>query len=489
MKPVLPRRAVLAGLLAGAAAPAFAGAPLTSLRPRLRGEAAPRPVAPAAESLIRAAGLGGKVTYVVANARTGEVLEIRKPLMRMPPASVTKAMTALYALEALGPEHRFETQVLATGDVSGGRLDGDLVLVGSGDPTLDTDALGDLAAGLKSAGIYEVTGGLKIWANALPELPWIDPDQPDHVGYNPAISGLNLNYNRVHFEWKRGSSGYDVTLQARARKFRPEVSVARMRIEDRRFPVYTYEDRRGIDNWTVAKGALGREGARWLPVRHPPEYVADVFETLARSHGIVVKRAERVKNRVDGRLLAKVESAPLKDVLQGMLRYSTNLTAEATGMAATRVRGHDFFDLAGSATAMNGWLNAQLGCRSAAFVDHSGLGYGSRISASDMVRGLVAAHRRGDLQPILKEFKLGEVSKAAAKTHVRAKTGTLNFVSALAGYVSTPNDTELAFAIFTADTARRDAIKVEERERPAGARGWSRRSRTLQKKTDRGLGR
>ena len=87
------------------------------------------------------------------------------------------------------------------------------------------------------------------------------------------------------------------------------------------------------------------------------------------------------------------------------------------------------------------------------------------------------------LAVLLKDFKLalGKKSPAPDGVRVRAKTGTLNFVSSLAGFVEVRNGRKLSFAIFTADTARRDAIPPAERERPQGAKSWSRRSRQLQK--------
>ena len=69
----------------------------------------------------------------------------------------------------------------------------------------------------------------------------IDRKQPDHAGYNPAVSGLSLNYNRVHFEWKRSASGYVTTMDARTNKYRPAVSVAKMKVSNRDLPVYTYK--------------------------------------------------------------------------------------------------------------------------------------------------------------------------------------------------------------------------------------------------------
>ncbi|SIO54333.1 D-alanyl-D-alanine carboxypeptidase / D-alanyl-D-alanine-endopeptidase (penicillin-binding protein 4) [Rhodovulum sp. ES.010] len=478
---ILTRRFVLGGLLAGAGAPGLAEPLTRSLRPVARPEAGRRVAE--AEMLVARAGLSGKIGYAVADAATGEVLEVRNPLLGLPPASVTKAVTALYALETLGPEHRFVTRLLATGPVRDGRLDGDLVLTGSGDPVLDTDMLGALVDRLAEAGVREVTGRFLYHAGALPRLAAIDPRQPPHVGYNPAISGLNLNFNRVHFEWKRAGGGYDVTMDARARLYAPTVSVARMQVVDRKGPVYTYSSKGGVDEWTVAQGALGKGGARWLPVRRPALYCAEVFETLASAAGIALPGAEEVAAIPGGTALAEHRSAPLRDILRGMLKYSTNMTAEAVGLASTIARGGQPATLAESAEAMSGWVAGRMGARKARFVDHSGLGDASELSAIEMVRMLVAVAPEGTLRGLMKQVHLRDGRGRPLYDHpveIRAKTGTLNFVSALAGYVTPPAGRELAFAIFTADMERRASLSPQELERPAGGRSWITRSRRLQ---------
>ena len=63
---------------------------------------------------------------------------------------------------------------------------------------------------------------------------------------------------------------------------------------------------------------------------------------------------------------------------------------------------------------------------------------------------------------------------------VAAKTGTLNFVSGLGGYVTTPGGRDLAFAIFAADLPRRAGLAPGDRERPAGGREWTARARAMQ---------
>lgn len=480
------RRLFLLGLGASAllSAPACANAPDTSLRPVPRGTAAPARAVAGVEALIAEARLGGEVGFAVMDAATGKVLEGHNAARPMPPASVAKAITALYALDRLGAGHRFQTRLLANAPVAGGVLNGDLILAGGGDPALDTDGLADLARQLKAAGLREVRGRFLVWSGALPYLREIDREQPEHVGYNPSIDGIALNFNRVHFEWRREGGGWGVSMDARSDTLRPAVRRSRVSIADRELPVYTYAARGEIDDWSVARSALGKGGSRWLPVRQPALYAAEVFRVLCRAQGIALPE-ERVTASLPAgaTVLASRTSAPLRDLLADMLRHSTNLTAEMVGLAATGAGGSVPQSLRTSAQAMNQWANARLGIVGADFVDHSGLGDSSRITAAAMAQAMVAAHRDRSLRPILREFALRDTGGKVLKNHpirVDAKTGTLNFVSGLGGYMTAPGGQELAFAIFVADMQTRRNIPRAEREAPRGASGWNRRAKQLQ---------
>ena len=472
---MLNRRAILIGLLA-TALPVWAEAPLTSQRPLRRGQKVRAPQADVAE-LLAEAKLGGIVAYVVANAATGGVIESNGADLPVPPASVAKAVTALFALEKLGPLHRFTTRVLATGPVVAGVVQGDLVLAGGGDPTLDTDRLGDLVARL---GIKGVTGRFLVWDGALPAVAEIDADQPEYVGYNASISGLNLNFNRVNFEWRRSAGDYRLTMDARGDRFVPLVDMASVRLADREQPLFAFEGGAGRDDWSVARGALGKDGSRWLPVRHPGLYAGDVCRTLAAAHGVVLPRAEVVAVLPAATLLVQDQSADLETILRNMLKFSTNLTAEVVGLAASGLP-----TLAASGAAMTAWGKDTLGMTSH-FVDHSGLGSASVTSAGDLVRVLVAAKglKHGHLlRGILRDVAMRDAAGKDIPDHpvqVRAKSGTLNFVSGLAGFIQPPGGTELVFAVVCADTARRDALPVEQRELPDGGKAWVKRARRLQ---------
>lgn len=483
------RRGVLASVaalgLAGAAWPGmgWAAAPTVSLRPRARPAPAARPVRSAA-ALVQGSGLSGQTGGAVAHAGTGQMLDMVQGDMALPPASVLKAMTALYALDALGPDHRFATRLLATGPLDGDRLTGDLILAGGGDPTLDTDGLADLARRLAATGVKRITGRFLVWGGALPYQRQIDPDQPDHVGYNPAISGMALNYNRVHFEWRREGQGWGVAMDARSDRLRPAVRGARMAVVNRAMPIYTYADRDGVDTWTVANAALDKGGSRWLPVRQPDLYAAEVFRVLARDQGVTLPVEARLGTAPQGRVLVSRVSAPLPDVLRDMMTFSTNLTAEMVGLAATQARsGQRPTDIAASAAAMARWADAALGLSGHRFADHSGLSDASRITAHMMVRALVSPRAQAALPSLMKAVALRDAKGKPLKDHplqVVAKTGTLNFVSGLAGYITGAGGSRLAFAVFSADHPARARIPIADRERPPGASAWNSRAKALQ---------
>ena len=169
-----------------------------------------------------------------------------------------------------------------------------------------------------------------------------------------------------------------------------------------------------------------------------------------------------------------------------MLRFSTNITAEMVGMSATAKRmGRVPSGLKASASEMNRWAGEKLGTSNMRLVDHSGLGSASKVTADDMVQALVKTYDSNALRPILKSFPMLDSNRRLIKDHpikVDAKTGTLNFVSGLGGYMTAPDGRVLAFAIFAADEATRRGISKANRESPPGARSWNRRAKAMQQK-------
>jgi serine-type D-Ala-D-Ala carboxypeptidase/endopeptidase (penicillin-binding protein 4) len=430
-------------------------------------------------AILARSRLGPATGFAVGDAATGAVIEAHGPDLDRPPASVVKILTALYALDALGPGHRFRTALAARGDVQGGRLTG-LALVGGGDPVLDTDALAGMAARLKAGGVRGIDGALATDAGALPALAVTEADQPAHAGYNPAVSGLNLNFNRVHLAWEPDRDG--PALAVTAPGSRHTVPVTGVRVEIGGTAGYAHRFEAEAEVWRLAPGLARGTGSVWLPVRRPPAHAGEVFAHLASRIGL-----DPAPGRLDaaaggpggpgGKPLVVHESPDVAALMRGMLRYSTNLTAETVGLAAARASGATPASLADAAGAMERWARDRYGLRRARFINHSGLTTRSTLTARETLRILAA--ERDILEPLLPERPIldarGEPLRGPGGT-VRAKTGTMHYLRGLAGYLD-GRGRRLAFAIYAADPDGRAGLGPASLAPPPGARDWLARAR------------
>lgn len=465
----------------------------------LGGVAAAKQIAPAAlpqtgEQLQRATSLSGTSGWMLVDLDSGEVLDAGNADRGFVPASVAKLPTAAFALDALGPAHRFRTALLGTGGVAGGRLAGDLYLRGGGDPELDTDALAVLVDRLGGAGLREARGRFFVDGAALPQLPEIEPAQGDDASYNPSLSGLNLNFNRVHVKWDARGQRRNLSVEAEATRLSPVVEGVQVTLNDSPgAPLFRHRMGHGGEHWQMARRAFRGRGARWLPVKRPEIYAGEVFRTLARRAVVGLALPETGHAPADALEIAAVESRPLGELIRDMLRYSTNITAEALGTAASRATGRQVASLPASAAILNDWAASVGGFPSGdagfALANHSGLTLDSRVSPrrmTDLLAGLarrgadpLAAHPRlpGRIAGYLKPYSVEDKTFPLdyARLDVVAKTGTINYVRGLAGYIATPGGRRLAFAIFSNDLARRSggAENVDK--------GWMGRARAFER--------
>ncbi|MEM0945276.1 MAG: D-alanyl-D-alanine carboxypeptidase, partial [Pseudomonadota bacterium] len=290
---------------------------------------------------------------------------------------------------------------------------------------------------------------------------------------------LNLNFNRVRLRW--GPQGIE-TL-AWAARLRPQTANISVRPGLPGAPLFSHRFEGPAERWEMAPTALRRKGERWLPVKAPELYAGHTFQGLARTYGLALP-APLAAEVMGGEVIARVESRPLSAILRDMLRYSTNITAEAVGAAASAEP-----DLARSSGAMNAWAAGVAGFAPGdpgfRLANHSGLTTQSRLSPLRIVELLTALARRpGTPHPRLPGIAASylKAHNVAAKDvpldydrlEVVAKTGTMNFIRGLAGYVATPGGRRLAFAIFSNDLSRRTTGEGLNRRWMGRARGFER---------------
>src|SRR5699024_3135806 len=140
---------------------------------------------------------GTSVSVSVRNSENGELLYERNGDQRLHPASNMKLLSGAAAMETLGEDYQFTTEVLTDGNVRGRVLHGDLYLKGKGDPTLMKEDLDQFAAELKDMGIKNIKGDLigdDTWYDDVRlslDLNW--SDEPYYTGAQ--VSALTLSPN------------------------------------------------------------------------------------------------------------------------------------------------------------------------------------------------------------------------------------------------------------------------------------------------------
>ncbi len=409
------------------------------------------------------------VGFVLHDLDTGERVAGHRAREGFIPASVAKLPTVVAALEILGHDHRFRTEVLARGEVHEGVLKGDLILRGGGDPLLSPADLLSLAAALRDAGLRRVEGRFLFDDTGLARRTGIEPSQPGDAGYNPGIGALSLDFNRVLVRWRPHAGGIEAFAASPVDL--PGVGIT----EGRHF-------RHRDGRWLLPR-ALSSEGAEWLPVKDPGKSTAAVFRSLCRMHGVNLPEPRPGAMPAGARLVARHESPPLATIARAGLEFSNNLIAEMIGLAASRAETGEKLSLKDSAAV----LSKRLGV-SWSLANHSGLSVRSRVTPADMAQVVRRAH--GSLDGFVellpssawKESFDGRFAEPATALRVWAKTGTMNYASGMAGVLFAHSGRRLAFALFVTDFDRRRHYDAD-RDTPgseAAAEAWRIRAKALE---------
>ena len=423
--------------------------------------------------IISRAGVSGVTGAILFDLSNGALLDAHARHISLPPASTIKIATGAWALDVLGPQHQFETRVLATGPLVDGWVQGDLVLQGSGDPGLDNRALSKMVDALVDSGIRGVEGKFRYDDTALPRGSRIDIGQRDGTAASTGFGALNLNYNRILLESEvREDDTFDVRLTAHSDEIPVPVSHISVQVVDSGVAgndgLLRHNATPGGEAWEIDTRSLRDRPARWLPVREPGLYAASVFRTLAHARGLTLPLPDRARTTVAGAKLAVHRGRPLAEVVSGMLDFSNNLVAEILGLSAAAASGAPPLGLRDGARRMARWIGSEFAAYNR-LVDHSGLGDQARITPavfqSILVRGIArAGSSEADIRSILpiRVLELSPTSDLLPPVLVQAKTGTLYYVRGLVGYIRLGDGAarDLGFAIFSADLQRRRRMEV-----------------------------
>jgi D-alanyl-D-alanine carboxypeptidase/D-alanyl-D-alanine-endopeptidase (penicillin-binding protein 4) len=372
-----------------------------------------RAITPVASSPVFGPHLGVLVTDLA----SGRVLYASNATTGFTPASTTKLATSIAAIQELGPDARFATTVVAGGGPNS------IILVGGGDPTL--------AAGPPPAADYPQPATLRELARSTAQALKAHGRHTVHLGYDTSLySGPELGPAWPYGYVTTGNVSVITALEADQGRV----------------------TRSGVPADTEASGGLR--------AADPAAVAAVVFARFLAADGIAVTGPPaQVMAPHGATVMASVQSPPLTQIVQWMLEESNNVIAEnlARHVAIATGRPPTF---SGGAAAVTAVLR-RLGVAGVlGLTDGSGLSPLDQISPATLVQLVRIAASHPELRPVLAGLPVEGFSGTLARGGsvfglgtspglgvVRAKTGNLSTVAALAGTAYARNGQLLGFAI------------------------------------------
>jgi D-alanyl-D-alanine carboxypeptidase/D-alanyl-D-alanine-endopeptidase (penicillin-binding protein 4) len=415
-----------------------------------------------ADTLLAQAQFG----IFIVDASNGRPVYGRNFQRLLVPASVNKLFITSLALRRLGPQFRFTTAALGDSIDGRGLMRGDLFLVGSGDPSLTTAGLDEMAFRLRSAGLEKVSGKLVLDPGAFDTTKygpgWMWDEGP--YAYNAPISALSVNRNTFEIGISAGAKPGDrlkVSLSPSSVYFKLDnQGVTAFSGVKRSLKASRRQD--GESEAITVVGVLSREESPQYLVRSvsdPIRYCGRLFREALRRQGITVAGGTVVGRAPQGlATLAALQSRPLYSILQDMNKESDNFTAEMLFRAITagdkNTGGNGSLEYSGSMEAMMAGLG--FGPGSHRIVDGSGLSRYNLCSPQQLVTVLMDMQKD---ESISTEFLVtlpvagadGTLEKRmngqGLQYRVRAKTGTMTGVSSLAGFALGSGGRRYCFAL------------------------------------------
>jgi D-alanyl-D-alanine carboxypeptidase/D-alanyl-D-alanine-endopeptidase (penicillin-binding protein 4) len=419
--------------------------------------------------------LDGATTAVsIRKATNGEIVYDHFGETRLHPASNMKLLTAAAALETLGEDYRFATEVLTDGQVKGGVLQGNVFLKGKGDPTLLKQDFDAFAKDLASKGIKKINGKLigdDTWYDNIrlsSDINWTDESYYYAAQVSALTASPNADYDAgsvIVEAHASGSVGESATI-----KVLPETDVVKIvnrskTVASGGTKTITIEREHGTNN-IVIEGTVpigGTVTREWIAVWEPSYYALDLFKKSLLEKGITFGGQPQVtlgKTPNQAELLASKNSMTLKELTIPFMKLSNNSHAEVLAKEMGKViYGEGSWEKGLQVIEEN---SAKLGLNMETILirDASGMSHINLIPSNEVTNLLVSVQKEPWYQTFLDSLPIAGVGErfvggtlrnrmktGATVGNVKAKTGTLTAVSALSGYATTKDGELLVFSV------------------------------------------
>ena len=393
------------------------------------------------------------VSFAIVDPDSGRFLFGQNPDTPRSPASTIKVVTTFAALDLLGPAYTWRTRASIRGALRGGVLDGDLILQGGGDPYMTLERWWSFAGALRAKGLQTIHGDIVIDNTAF-SLPAEDPAEFDgrpNRPYNVLPDALMVNFQSIEFRVQPDVDARRVDVIAKpapvnlaidnhVRFAAGRCNGAAGRVD---FKVASPDWDRVIFSGTLSAHCAERSFTRVL--LHPATYAFGTFVELWHELGGEFLGRLRVEAApADAQALLSFDSLTLGEIVRLTNKYSSNLMARQLLLTIGQERFGGAATLEKGAEAIAEWGRERgLDDGSMEIDNGSGLSRSTHVSALQMARILSFAYRSRYAPEFLASLPLAGIDgtlRSRMKTSpggaVRLKTGHIDGVSGVAGYVT-----------------------------------------------------
>lgn len=371
-------------------------------------------------------------------------------------ASTMKTVTSATALSLLGHDFRFHTKVFAKGKIQDGNIDGDLVIKGGGDPTLDSEHLpqpstfiDSLVAILKSNGIKEITGNITIDESVYPTpytpASWMIEDLG--YGYGTSIHALNYADNtlKLNYDLQKDTFIYNTIQSQNYLQVRNHCNV--IEEENDSISLTGMELRLDIDTDILHLYGNVKPENKTITIANPsPDLLLrDSIEIALKNAGIKIgNRQIEYDKPQNNELLLDYQSSELSEIVNSLLVRSDNMYTECVLRAIAINSGKQATTENGVEIVKKYWAERGVDVTGLFMIDGSGLARTNKAPASFFTHMLSIAYNDFNQNGITFQNlfpiagKNGTVKRVAEKTTAAGKfalkSGSMSHVQCYVGY-------------------------------------------------------
>jgi D-alanyl-D-alanine carboxypeptidase/D-alanyl-D-alanine-endopeptidase (penicillin-binding protein 4) len=404
----------------------------------------------------------GTVSLTVLDAKTGEQVFTVNGNAGMAPGSTLKTVTTITAFNMLGKDFQYQTPFGYTGNIINGTLNGDLIIKGSGDPTLgswrwetthDNRILNQLVTAIKKAGITKINGRIigddSIYGTQAVPDGWIWQDLGTY--YGAGATGLCWHENQFDINLKTGRVGSPIALGSTSPampylNFKSELTNAPAGTGDNAYPYLPA----GLTNIMYLRGTYAIDESKKMVSAAIPDPAYDaayrLMDTLKRlgitatngAESTLTLTAKGQATPVASNNLVTISSPTLSQIVYWTNRKSINLYAEELLKAIAFKAGKPASTVNGIDVVQNFWKTRGIDPNSMDIADGCGLSPADRITTLTIATIMQSAKKEAwfndfyDSLPVYNDMHM--------------KSGSIHHVQAYTGY-QTHKGRELCFSI------------------------------------------